>query len=290
MKVNIIDGKSIAKQRQQQLSIETQCFAQTHGRSPTLAVVLLGSDPASHVYVRNKREACKKVGITSEAYDLPENTSQEELLKLIRQLNDDNHIDGILVQLPLPSHIDTNTVLELIHPEKDVDGFHPYNLGRLVQRCPLLRPCTPKGIVTLLEHINTPFMGLDATVVGASSIVGRPMALELSLLGSTVTICHRFTKDLASHVKRADLLIVAIGKPDVVKSAWIKPGAIVIDVGTTRLADGSLKGDIDFDSAKEIASWITPVPGGVGPMTVTTLLENTLLAAELRLKTHSSAD
>lgn len=283
MTAKIIDGKAIALQRQMELKNKIQLFAEKHGRPPALAVILIGDDPASQVYVNNKRETCKKVGITSQAYDLPAHTTQADLLRLIKRLNADDAIDGILVQLPLPAHIDTNIVLELIDPNKDVDGFHPYNLGRLLQRCPTLRPCTPRGIITLLEHIKTPFAGLNATIVGASSIVGRPMALELLLLGSTITVCHRFTKDLAAHMQRADLLVVAIGNPNVIQSSWIKPGTIVIDVGVNRLADGSLRGDVDFATAKEIAGWITPVPGGVGPMTVTTLLENTLLAAELRI-------
>ena len=219
-------------------------------------------------------------GQAGEAYDLPESTSQEELLALIEQLNNDSEIDGILVQLPLPAHIDTETVIEHIAPHKDVDGFHPYNIGRLAQRIPLLQPCTPKGVITLLRSTGIDLKGQEAVVVGASNIVGRPMALELLLAGCTTTVCHRWTKDLESQVRRADILVVAVGKPNFIPGDWIKAGAIVIDVGINRLENGKLTGDVEFDTAKQKAGWITPVPGGVGPMTVATLLENTLYAAE----------
>ncbi|MEK1908135.1 MAG: bifunctional methylenetetrahydrofolate dehydrogenase/methenyltetrahydrofolate cyclohydrolase FolD, partial [Pseudomonas sp.] len=249
-------------------------------RAPGLAVILVGSDPASQVYVSHKRKDCEEVGFVSVAHDLPANTTQGELLLLIDQLNRDNAIDGILVQLPLPAHLDASQLLERINPDKDVDGFHPYNVGRLAQRIPLLRPCTPKGIMTLLESTGVDPHGLNAVIVGASNIVGRPMAMELLLAGCTVTVTHRFTKDLPGHLANADLVVVAAGKPGLVKGEWIKPGAIVIDVGINRQADGKLVGDVEFDAAAERAGWITPVPGGVGPMTRACLLENTLYAAE----------
>lgn len=243
-------------------------------------MILVGNDPASQVYVAHKRKDCEEVGFNSIAHDLPADTRQEDLLALIDQLNDDASIDGILVQLPLPKHLDASQLLERIRPDKDVDGFHPYNVGRLAQRMPLLRPCTPKGIMTLLESTGIDLHGLDAVVVGASNIVGRPMALELLLAGCTTTVTHRFTHNLAEHVRRADLVVVATGITGLVKGEWIKPGAIVIDVGINRQADGRLLGDVEFELASERAAWITPVPGGVGPMTRACLLENTLHAAE----------
>ena len=239
----------------------------------------MGSDPASEVYVRNKCRACEEVGILSRAYNLPKTSTEAALLALITQLNADPFIDGILIQLPLPPHIQTDAVLEQIDPKKDVDGFHPYNLGRLLQRRPHLRPCTPFGVMTLLANNQLSVEGLHAVVVGASNIVGRPMALELLLAKATVTLCHRFTKKLSEHLRTADIVIAAIGNPGIIQSKWIKPGAIVIDVGINRLPDGSLIGDIEFASAKERASWITPVPGGIGPMTVAMLLSNTCQAA-----------
>lgn len=282
MSAHILDGKAAATQIYQTIAASIQQRQQQGLRPPSLAVILVGEDAASQVYVKNKRKACGDVGIRSLAYDLPATTSQQQLLTLIDQLNADNTVDGILVQLPLPAHIDADTILDRIPPDKDVDGFHPYNLGRLVQRQPVLRPCTPLGVITLLEfHGLTDLEGMNAVVVGASNHVGRPMALELLLAKCTVTICHRFTRDLASHVRLADLLIVATGKRGVVDSGWIKPGAIVVDIGMHRNADGSLCGDIDFDSAKLRAAWITPVPGGVGPMTVATLLKNTLYTTEV---------
>jgi len=281
MTAQIIDGKALAGKIRAELKLKIDHIIKVGKPAPGLAVILVGSDPASQIYVRHKRQACQEIGIKSFAYDLPATTSQEELLHLIQTLNQDPTIHGILVQLPLPKQIDSNLILESIVPAKDIDGFHPYNLGRLAQKRPLLRPCTPYGIVQMLEETKTTLQGLHAVVVGASNIVGRPMALELLLLDCTVTICHRCTKDLAFHVKQADLLVAAIGKPGVIQSDWIKPGAIVIDVGMNRLADGQLVGDIDFKSAQKQASWITPVPGGVGPMTVAMLMQNTLFAYDL---------
>ncbi|WP_312939593.1 bifunctional methylenetetrahydrofolate dehydrogenase/methenyltetrahydrofolate cyclohydrolase FolD [Stutzerimonas balearica] len=280
MTAQLIDGKTIAATIRQGIASRVAERRNQGLRVPGLAVILVGTDPASQVYVAHKRKDCEEVGFKSIAHDLPADTRQDELLALIDQLNDDAEIDGILVQLPLPAHLDASQLLERIRPDKDVDGFHPYNVGRLAQRMPLLRPCTPKGIMALLESTGVDLHGLDAVVVGASNIVGRPMALELLLAGCTTTVTHRFTQNLESHVRRADLVVVAVGKPGLVKGEWIKPGAIVIDVGINRLADGRLVGDVDFTIAAERASWITPVPGGVGPMTRACLLENTLHAAE----------
>ena len=280
MPANIIDGKAIAAEIREQIRIAVAGRIEIGLQVPGLAVVLVGENPASQVYVRKKKEACVEAGFVSKSFNLPENSSEEDLLDLIERLNNDDEIDGILVQLPLPEHIDSTTVLEAIHPDKDVDGFHPYNIGRLAQRIPTLRPCTPHGVIALLDSIDETYKGRHAVIVGASNIVGRPMHLELLLAGATVTTCHRFTKDLADHVARADILVVAVGKPGIVKGEWIKPGAIVIDVGINRMEDGTLKGDVDFDAAAKRASWITPVPGGVGPMTVAMLLRNTLEAAE----------
>ena len=280
MTAKLIDGKSIAAQIRQSVKETVQQRLAAGGRPPGLAVIQVGNDPASEVYVANKRKSCQDVGFVSKAYDLPADTRQEQLLALIDQLNADPEIDGILVQLPLPPDIDPETVIERIHPDKDVDGFHPYNIGRLAVRLPLLRSCTPLGIITLLKSTGIELYGKEAVVVGASNIVGRPMSLELLLAGCTVTTCHRFTQDLHAHVARADILVVAVGKPGLVKGDWIKPGAIVIDVGMNRDSSGKLVGDVEFDAAKERAGWITPVPGGVGPMTVATLLQNTIYAAE----------
>jgi len=281
----LLDGKAIATSLLAQVRERVQHKLAAGIGAPGLAVIMVGTNPASQVYVRNKRQACEKAGIISFSYDLPETVSQAELLALIDKLNTDSRVDGILVQLPLPAHIDTETVIERVHPTKDVDGFHPYNIGRLAIRSPLLHSCTPHGVMKLLERTDKPILGSHAVVVGASNHVGRPMALELLIAGCTVTICHRFTQDLPDQVARADILVVAVGKPGLVKGAWIKPGAIVIDVGINRLADGRLVGDVEFDIAKERASWITPVPGGVGPMTVATLLLNTLEASDERLHT-----
>jgi len=280
MSAKIIDGKAIAAKIRQNVKQRVDKRLSEGVRAPGLAVILVGQDPASEVYVNSKRKDCAEVGFVSRSHDLPVDTTQETLLLLIEKLNGDNSIDGILVQLPLPQHIDPKTVIETIHPDKDVDGFHPYNIGRLTQRTPLLRPCTPYGIMTLLEHTGEKIQGMEAVVVGASNIVGRPMGLELLLAGCTVTTCHRFTRNTHEHVSRADIVVVAVGKPGIVKGEWIKPGAIVIDVGINRGADGKLVGDVDYDAAAQRAGWITPVPGGVGPMTRATLLQNTLYAAE----------
>ncbi len=278
MSAKIIDGKQVAQTIRSQVAAQVQQRLAAGKRAPGLAVILVGADPASQVYVGSKRRACEEVGFFSRSYDLSATASQEELLALIDQLNADSHVDGILVQLPLPDHFDTTQVLERIQPDKDVDGFHPYNVGRLAQRIPALRPCTPKGIMTLIETTGVKTHGLHAVVVGASNIVGRPMTLELLLAGCTTTTCHRFTRDLEEQVRRADLLVVAVGKPNFIPGEWIKPGALVIDVGINRLADGSLVGDVEFETARSHASFITPVPGGVGPMTVASLMENTLIA------------
>ncbi|WP_312053487.1 bifunctional methylenetetrahydrofolate dehydrogenase/methenyltetrahydrofolate cyclohydrolase FolD [Pantoea brenneri] len=280
MAAKIIDGKTIAQQVRLEVAEKVKQRLAAGKRAPGLAVVLVGENPASQIYVTSKRRACEEVGFLSRSYDLPATTREAELLELIDQLNQDNDIDGILVQLPLPAGIDNVKVLERITPDKDVDGFHPYNVGRLCQRAPKLRPCTPRGIVTLLERYNIDTYGLNAVVVGASNIVGRPMSMELLLAGCTTTVTHRFTKDLRHHVEHADLLVVAVGKPGFIPGDWIKPGAIVIDVGINRLESGKVVGDVDFDSASQRAAYITPVPGGVGPMTVATLIQNTLQACE----------
>lgn len=280
MSAHIIDGRSIAETLRRHIKKQIEQRRARGLRDPGLAVLLVGADPSSQVYVRSKRKACEEVGIRSFSYDLPITTTENELLALIKQLNARSDVDGILVQLPLPAQISPDAIIDHIHPDKDVDGFHAYNVGRLALRNPLLRPCTPHGVMTLLEHTGCQIRGADAVIVGASNIVGRPMSLELMLAGCTVTVCHRFTRDLPSHVRRAEILIAAAGKPGLVKGEWIKPGAVIIDVGITRLADGRLGGDVEFDIAKEHAAWITPVPGGVGPMTVAVLMENTLYAAE----------
>ncbi|EHH1049823.1 bifunctional methylenetetrahydrofolate dehydrogenase/methenyltetrahydrofolate cyclohydrolase FolD [Vibrio parahaemolyticus] len=275
-----IDGTLISQTVRSEVAARVKARVAAGLRAPGLAVVLVGEDPASQVYVGSKRRACEEVGFVSKSFDLPASTSEEELLALIDELNNDNEIDGILVQLPLPAGIDTTQVLERIHPEKDVDGFHPYNVGRLAQRIPKLRSCTPKGIITLLDRYNIELRGKHAVVVGASNIVGRPMTLELLLAGCTTTTCHRFTKDLESHVRQADVVVVAVGKPNFIPGEWIKKGAVVVDVGINRLDSGKLVGDVEYDKARESASFITPVPGGVGPMTVASLIENTMLACE----------
>ncbi|AYC32835.1 bifunctional methylenetetrahydrofolate dehydrogenase/methenyltetrahydrofolate cyclohydrolase FolD [Pseudomonas cavernae] len=280
MTAQLIDGKAIAASLRQQIAQRVAERRQQGLRAPGLAVILVGTDAASQVYVSHKRKDCEEVGFLSQAYDLPASTSQNELSGLIDRLNDDPAIDGILVQLPLPEHLDASLLLERIRPDKDVDGFHPYNIGRLAQRIPLLRPCTPKGIMTLLTSTGANLYGMNAVIVGASNIVGRPMAMELLLAGCTVTVTHRFTRDLAAHVANADLVVVAAGKPGLVKGEWIKEGAIVIDVGINRQENGKLVGDVVYETALPRASWITPVPGGVGPMTRACLLENTLHAAE----------
>lgn len=284
MSAQIINGKAIADAMLNNIKQRVDQRLADGRRAPALAVILVGADPASAIYVRNKRLACEKVGIRSVAYDLPATTTAQELDHLIEQLNRDENIDGILVQSPLPPQIDEKLIIERISADKDVDGFHPYNIGRLAVRQPTLRSCTPFGVIKLLESTGVPLLGLDAVVVGVSNHVGRPMALELLLAGCTVTACHRHTKDLAANVARADILVAAAGKPGLVKGEWIKPGAIVIDVGINRLPDGKICGDVDFAVAQQRAGWITPVPGGVGPMTVATLMLNTLDALE-RLET-----
>ena len=278
MSAQLIDGKAVAANLKQSVAEQVAERVAQGKRAPGLAVILVGADPASQVYVGNKRKSCEQVGFLSRSYDLEASTTQADLLALIDSLNEDDEVDGILVQLPLPAHINSKVVLEHIHPHKDVDGFHPYNIGRLAQRIPALRPCTPKGIMTLIESTGQKIKGLDAVVVGASNIVGRPMMLELLLAGCTATCCHRFTKDLEKHVREADLVVVAVGKPNFLPGEWIKPGAIVIDVGINRLDNGKLVGDVSFEAAAHNASFITPVPGGVGPMTVASLIENTLIA------------
>ncbi|MDP5291575.1 bifunctional methylenetetrahydrofolate dehydrogenase/methenyltetrahydrofolate cyclohydrolase FolD [Oceanimonas sp. CHS3-5] len=280
MSAQIIDGKAIAQAVRNQVAERVAARKNAGKRAPGLAVILVGANPASQVYVGSKRRACEEVGFVSKSHDLPEHTTEQQLLDLIDELNQDATIDGILVQLPLPAHIDSTLVIERIHPHKDVDGFHPYNVGRLAQRIPALRPCTPKGIMTLIERSHIKTHGLNAVVVGASNIVGRPMTMELLLAGCTTTTCHRFTEDLRGKVESADLLVVAVGKPNFIPGDWIKPGAVVIDVGINRLDDGRLVGDVEYAVAAERASYITPVPGGVGPMTVASLIENTLIACE----------
>lgn len=280
MTYKLIDGKNIAQELRASVKEKVSQRIADGKRAPGLAVVLVGNDPASEVYVGSKRRACEEVGFVSRSYDLPADTSEQELLALVEKLNNDDEVDGILVQLPLPEGLDPDLILEHINPDKDVDGFHPFNVGKLALRKPGLRPCTPKGIVTLINSTGVSPYGLEAVVVGASNIVGRPMTLELLLAGCTVTTTHRFTKDLEAKVRGADLLVVAVGKPGFIPGEWIKEGAIVIDVGINRLDDGRLVGDVEFDVAKEKAAFITPVPGGVGPMTVASLIENTLIACK----------
>ena len=279
MVAQLIDGKAIAKELREEIAQEVADMVAAGKRRPGLATVLVGADPASHQYVGMKKKACKRLGIESFGYDLPEDATQEQVEGLVKELNANPAVDGILVQLPLPWHLDEEAVLNAISLEKDVDGFHPQNVGNLALRVPGLRPCTPHGVMTLLGSIGETYYGREAVVVGASNHVGRPMLLELLLAGSTVTCCHRFTSDLRSHVERAEILVVAAGKPGLVPGEWVREGATVIDVGIHRTETG-LIGDVGFDAARERAAWITPVPGGVGPMTVATLLQNTLLAAE----------
>jgi len=279
MTAQIISGTQLASQIKSNVAQQISQYVAQGKRAPSLAVILVGADPASQVYVGSKRKSCAEIGITSKSYDLPETTTEQALLELIEELNQDTEVDGILVQLPLPKHIDSTKVIEQISPEKDVDGFHPYNVGRLCQRIPTLRACTPYGVMKLLETTGISFYGKHAVIVGASNIVGRPMALELLLAGCTVTVTHRFTEDLASHIRQADILVVAVGKPKFIKGEWIKEGAVVVDVGINRL-EGKLVGDVEFDIAAQRASYITPVPGGVGPMTVAMLMQNTLSAYE----------
>ena len=283
MTARILDGKRIADELLDDIAAKVAVRRAAGLAAPGLAVVLVGADPASAVYVRNKRRACERVGFASFDFDLPATTSEAELHGLIDRLNADSAVHGILIQLPLPAHIDTTALINRIDPDKDVDGFHAANVGRLALRQPGLRPCTPRGILTLLAHTDRPVRGQEAVVIGVSNHVGRPMGLELLIAGCTTTSCHRFTprETLRRHVGQADIVVVAVGRPGLVPGEWIKPGAIVIDVGINRRDDGSLCGDVGFDAAFERASWITPVPGGVGPMTVATLMQNTLDAAEM---------
>lgn len=281
MSAKIIDGKAIAQQLRAEIAASVQKRIQAGRRAPGLAVVLVGENPASQIYVNSKRRACEEVGFLSRSFNLDKSCSENELLTLIDSLNNDPLIDGILVQLPLPEGFDNTKILERISPEKDVDGFHPYNIGRLCQRTPKLRPCTPRGIITMLQRCEINTYGLDALVIGASNIVGRPMGLELLLAGCTTTVTHRFTQNMEKKVREADLIVAAVGRPGFVHGDWIKPGAIVIDVGINRLENGKVVGDVEYETAAQRAAWITPVPGGVGPMTVATLMQNTLQACEM---------
>lgn len=280
MSARLLDGKRIADELLARIAGRVESRIANGKACPGLAVILVGKEPASTVYVRNKRKACERVGFASFAYDLPAQTPEADLVALVDRLNADPTVHGILVQLPLPAHVDANALINRIDPRKDVDGFQAENVGRLVLRQRGLRPCTSKGVMTLLANTDLPVRGKHAVVVGVSNHVGRPLMLELLLAGCTTTVCHRFTQDLAGFVGAADIVVVAVGRPGLVRGEWIKPGAIVIDVGINRLDDGSLTGDVDFAAAAERAAWITPVPGGVGPMTVATLMENTLEAAE----------
>lgn len=279
MTASLLDGKLVAAQCKNEIKLIVQARQAKGLRAPGLAVVLVGDDPASRIYVANKRKACLEVGINSYAYDLPENTTEIALLNLIEELNQSPDVDGILVQLPLPERIDSNKIIECINPAKDVDGFHPYNVGRLTQRNPLLRPCTPYGIINLLKFYRISLSGKHTVVIGASNIVGRPMAMEFLLAGATVTICHRFTQNLEQYVKIADLIVVAAGVLDVINVDWLNAQQVIIDVGIHRLVDATIRGDVDFERAKDRVAWITPVPGGVGPMTIAMLLQNTVNAA-----------
>ena len=278
----ILDGKAVAAKERTKSAARAADFFSKYGRAPGLAVVKVGEDPASAVYVRNKRKACEECGIASFAHDLPATTSREELLGLIERLNRDDAVDGILLQLPLPRGLDSTEIMDSIDPAKDVDGFHPINTGLLAQKRPGLRPCTPWGVMRLLKENSIDVTGMRATVVGASNIVGRPMALELLLARATVTVCHTGTRDLQGEVQRADLVVAAVGKPAYIPGIWIRDGAVVIDVGINRLPDGKLAGDVEYAPAAARAAWITPVPGGVGPMTIAMLLSNTVDAALAR--------
>ncbi len=280
VKAVVLDGKAVAARVRAEVKIRAGEFTRKRGRAPGLAVVKVGSDPASAVYVRNKRLACEEAGIKSFAFDLPDTVSRDQLIAQINALNTDPLVDGILVQLPLPKALDANEIMDLVDPAKDVDGFHPCNTGLLAQKRPRLRPCTPFGVIRLAQEYGIALQGLRATVVGASNIVGRPMALELMLAGATVTVCHTRTRDLQSEVERAEVVVAAVGKPGMVRGEWIRPGAAVFDVGINRTDAGRLVGDVEYEAAAERAGWITPVPGGIGPMTIAMLLSNTLDAAK----------
>ncbi len=283
MTAQIIDGNAIARAMRGDIAVEVKDWIAAGRRPPGLAVILVGDDPASEIYVKGKRRDCDEVGFHSIVQHLSAHVTQQDLEDRVKALNDDTSIDGILVQTPLPAHIDEDRIIDSIDPSKDVDGFHAYNIGLLALRRPALRSCTPKGVMLLLEHIGLEFKGLDAAILGASNHVGRPMGLELLLAGCTVTTAHKFTRDTASKVKLADIVVSAVGKPGLVPPEWIKPGAVVIDVGITRGENNKLYGDVQFDAVKEVAGWITPVPGGVGPMTRIALLQNTLQAARQHL-------
>jgi methylenetetrahydrofolate dehydrogenase (NADP+)/methenyltetrahydrofolate cyclohydrolase len=278
----ILDGKAVAASERVKSAARAADFVSKYGRAPGLAVVKVGEDPASAVYVRNKRKACEECGIASFAHDLPATTSRTDLLALMKTLNADERVDGILLQLPLPKGLDSTEIMDTIDPAKDVDGFHPTNTGLLAQKRPGLRPCTPWGVIRLANHYQLDLTGLRAVVVGASNIVGRPMALELLLARSTVTVCHTGTRDLRAEVERAELVVAAVGKAAYIPGIWIRDGAIVMDVGINRDAAGKLCGDVEYAAAAERAAWITPVPGGVGPMTIAMLLSNTVDAALAR--------
>lgn len=278
----LLDGKLVAAKVLAEVAARAARFAAGHGRSPGLAVVRVGEDPASAVYVRNKLKASREAGIASFAHDLPASTSEAQLLALIAELNRDSSVDGILVQLPLPAGVDANRIMDAVDPAKDVDGFHPLNTGLLAQKRPRLRPCTPYGVIRLAQEYGIALPGLRATVVGASNIVGRPMALELLLARATVTVCHTGTRDLKEEVRRAQLVVAAVGKPGFIPGDWIRPGAAVFDVGINRTPAGTLTGDVDFEPAARRAGWITPVPGGIGPMTIAMLLSNAVDAAFTR--------
>ena len=284
MTAKIIDGKKIAQKTISEIK-EAISKIKTEGTNPPgLAVIQIGENPVSKIYVRNKRIACDQVGMQSFNYDLPETTSEKELIELVTSLNKNPEVNGILVQLPLPDHINETKIIETIDPIKDVDGFHPYTIGRLMQRIPILRPCTAIGVITMLDYIGVDAVGKNAVIVGASNLVGRPLALELLLRGATTTVCHRFTKNLEDFVSQAEILAVAVGKPNIIPGNWIKKGAVVIDIGISRDTNGKITGDVEFDVARKRASWISPVPGGVGPMTVAMLLKNTLVASTLNLE------
>ena len=283
MTAKIIDGKKIAQETISEIKKSIAKNINEGINPPGLAVVIVGDNPASAIYVRNKRIACKEAGIISFNHDLPEDISEKELIELIESLNNNSEVHGILVQLPLPDHISETKIIESIDPIKDVDGFHPYTIGRLMQRIPVLRPCTSIGVITMLDAIGIDPMGKHAVIVGASNLVGRPLALELLLRGATTTVCHKFTKDLKSFVHQADILAVAVGKIGIIPGSWVKKDAVVFDIGINRDENGKVTGDVDFETAKEQASWISPVPGGVGPMTVAMLLKNTLIASSMNI-------
>jgi methylenetetrahydrofolate dehydrogenase (NADP+)/methenyltetrahydrofolate cyclohydrolase len=278
----VLDGKAVAARVRAEVKARAAEFTRARGRQPGLAVVRVGSDPASAIYVRNKRLACEEAGIRSFAFDLADDVPRESLRARISSLNADPDVDGILVQLPLPKGLNADEIMDLVDPAKDVDGFHPYNTGLLAQKRPFLRPCTPYGVIRLAQEYGIVLAGLRATVVGASNIVGRPMALELMLAGATVTVCHTRTRDVQAEVERAELVVAAVGRPGMIQGAWIRPGAAVFDVGINRIDSGRVVGDVDYEPAAARAGWITPVPGGLGPMTIAMLLSNTLVAATAR--------